>query len=515
MKTAARVATAGETLACERVTIEAGTSSAELMKRAGERAATEIALAYPDVSSTPVVVFAGSGNNGGDGWVIAGSLSTRGFDVRVVEVGRPRSEESQLAKKDALGAGVQTRPSSDRNDGPLVIDALLGTGASGAPRGEVAAAIQEIERRSAAGAHVISVDLPSGLDATTGKYEQVVKARRTITFGTVKRGQLISRDVCGEISVVGIGLLENEMSQGLPILLDRAWVHERVPSIPASAHKGTRKSLAIVGGGKGMAGATILSGEGALRSGIGLLRIVAAETSALPVHAALPAAIFQRWPETPSELSKLVSAVDAVAIGPGLGASTDTRDLVERILLAHKGPAVIDADALNVFAGDIESLATLLGGRAAVITPHPAEMGRLLSVSTSEVLDNRFDIGTELSSQLGAAVLLKGTPTIVFSPDGARFVSAAGTAALATGGSGDVLTGIVATLVAQMCSGSSPSAPAEAASCGAFIHGRAAELCHVVRGTTLDDVIRALPSAWNETEQPRRADLIASLGSFS
>ncbi len=493
--------------------METGIGSAELMKRAGEGAASEIALAYPDASSTPVTIFTGSGNNGGDGWVIAGSLATRGFSVGVVEAGQPRSEESQDAREAALGAGVVTTSSTDRDGSSLVIDALLGTGSTGAPRGAVAAAIQEIESRRAAGAHVVAVDLPSGLDATTGKHEQVVNARRTVTFGTVKRGHLTSRDVCGEITVLDIGLAGNDVLRGLPILIDRAWVHERVPRISASAHKGTRKRLAIVGGGKGMAGATILSGEGALRSGIGLLRIVAAETNALPVHATIPSAIFQAWPETPSELSTLVRAVDAIALGPGLGASADTRDMVERILLAHTGPVVLDADALNVFAGDTRSLGVLLRGRPAVITPHPAEMGRLLGISTDDVLENRFEIGVQLSSQLGAAILLKGTPTIVFSPEGSRFVSASGTAALATGGSGDVLTGIIGTLLAQMSSGT--SSPAAAAACGAFIHGRAAELCHVIRGTTLDDIIRALPLAWNEPELPLRSDVLASLGAFA
>ena len=244
-----------------------------------------------------------------------------------------------------------------------------------------------------------------------------------------------------------------------------------------------------------MAGATILCGEGALRSGIGLLRIVAAPVNAVAVHAAVPAALFQEWPSTPAALEKLASSSDVIAIGPGLGNSPTTRELVERILLAWSGPVVIDADALNVFAGDTDSLATLLRGRPSIITPHPAEMGRLIGVSTEDVLANRFEIGADLARQLGGAVLLKGTPTVIFSTDGSRYVSAAGTAALATGGSGDVLTGISSTLLAHMTANESP---AVAAACAAFIHGRAAELCEFVRGTTLDDILGKLPAAWNE-----------------
>ncbi|MEO8576387.1 MAG: NAD(P)H-hydrate dehydratase [Gemmatimonadales bacterium] len=501
-----RVSTASETVACERATIEMGTTSAELMKRAGEGAAENIATAFPDVSATRVAVFAGSGNNGGDGWIVAGRLAATGYDVRVIETGAPRSDESREAKATATKAGA--RIADDARDARVIVDALLGTGSSGAPRDAVAIAVDEINRCRLDGAYVFSLDLPSGLDATTGQHEKSVIADTSISFGTIKRGHLISRDACGEIVVLEIGLAESPEMKSLPLLIDADWVKHRVPSIPATAHKGSRKRLAIVGGGKGMAGAVTLSGEGALRSGIGLLRIVAFRDSALPVHASIPAAIFQEWPVTADELSKLVAAADAFAIGPGLGVSPETRDLVERILLASKASSVLDADGLNLFAGDTDSLAVLLAGRRAVITPHPAEMGRLLEMSTEDVLRDRFEIGAELSRKLEAAVLLKGTPSIVFAPSGERYVSAAGTAALATGGSGDVLTGIVGTLIAQM-----PSS-AEAAACAAFIHGRAAELCGIVRGTTLDDILHALPAAWNERVRDMPPNVIARLRNY-
>ena len=175
----------------------------------------------------------------------------------------------------------------------------------------------------------------------------------------------------------------------------------------------------------------------------------------------------------------------------------------------------MDADALSVFEGDAASLAKLLRGRPAIITPHPTELGRLLGRDTHDVLDNRFEIAKDLARDTGASVLLKGTPTVIFGPDGQRFVSAAGTAALATGGSGDVLTGIVGTLLAQGIAPSSalengatePAIPgslptAEIAAVAAFIHGRAAELCGPVRGTTLEDILLALPDAWNEHVAP-------------
>jgi NAD(P)H-hydrate epimerase len=231
-----------------------------------------------------------------------------------------------------------------------------------------------------------------------------------------------------------------------------------------------------------------------------LLKLVVKGENAAAVHAALPEAIVQPWPSSTRSMLRLTQDTDAIAIGPGLGKSAATRDLVERVLLAWNGPVVIDADALNDFSDDAASLAKLLRGRPAIITPHPAELGRLLGKSTEQVVANRFEIGAQLASDSGAAVLLKGSPTVIFAPTGERLVSAAGTAALATGGSGDVLTGIVGTLLAQLArNGPVPTIPvAEIAAVAAFIHGRAAELCGPVRGTTLEDILLAMSDAWNE-----------------
>ncbi len=501
----ARVASAEETIACERATIEAGTPASELMARAGRRAARVIASKYERIARDGVLIYAGAGNNGGDGWVVAEALSKSGTPCRVIEIGSPRSDEARAAKENAVqskNVRVETSP----GDAKLVVDALLGTGSSGSPRGEIAHAVASIESLRSSGATVVSLDLPSGLDATSGLHEGSVVATSTISFGVIKRGQLIARDVCGDITVVDIGLKE---SDSLPGLVDHAWVSLRLPSIPVDAHKGTRKRLAIVGGSSGMAGAGILSAQGALRSGIGLLHVYCEKESLVSLHAAAPAAIAHEWPETADELTALCDAADCVAIGPGLGNNPGSRDLVERILLAWTGPVVLDADALNVFAGDLSSLGKLLNGRDAVLTPHPAEMARLIGIQTDEVLEKRFEIGIEPAAAIAAAILLKGSPTVIFSPSGARYVSASGTAALATGGSGDVLTGMIGTLLAQMPGGAERAA--EAAACGAFVHGRAAERCRFVRGITIDDVLHALPIVWNEEQRKLADGVIAEL----
>ena len=507
-----RVASASETVACEREAIEQGTPASELMRRAGEAAADMIADRFAERARDGVSVVAGTGNNGGDGWVVAQSLMRRGFASSVVSTGDPRTEESRAARSEAINAGVRC---ADSIEGAFIVDALLGTGSTGAPRGAVAESSSTIEAKRAHGAAVVSLDLPSGLDASDGHYSDVVHSDMTVSFGVMKRGHLMARDVCGSIAVVDIGLPDGDAMSCLPLLIDSEWVRARVPRIPPSSHKGTRKSLSVIGGGPGMAGAAILSGEGALRSGIGLLRIVTAPGNEIAIHAGIPAAIVFTWPVRADDLAAIAEKSDAIAIGPGLGNSAETRDLVERVLLAWSGPVVLDADALNVFAGDVLSLSQLIRGRPAVITPHPAEFARLVGVDVREVLDSRFDIGLDLAAQLGAAVLLKGSPTVIFSPSGERFVSASGTAALATGGSGDILTGMIGTLLAQMCTGDAPSTAAHAAGCAAFVHGRSAELCGVVRGTTLADVLASMPAAWNETPRASKPGVLGELGNFS
>ncbi len=292
----------------------------------------------------------------------------------------------------------------------------------------------------------------------------------------------------------------------LPILVDGEWVRSRIPPIPFDAHKGMRKHLAVVGGGKGMPGAVVLASRGALRSGIGLVRVLVAPENVGPVLAAVPSALISEWPSSEAQISAEISKwADAVVIGPGLGKSKDTRALVERILRNSRLPALLDADALNVFDGDSKSLAAVLDGRSALITPHVAEFARIAGIDVQSVLANRFDIGIDLARKLGATVLLKGSPTVIFNPEGDRYVIARGTAALGTGGSGDLLDGIAGTMLAQTQNAT------VAGCCAAWVHGRAAEFCEYVRGTTLEDVLYALPRAWNELEPSPEPPVLAQL----
>jgi NAD(P)H-hydrate epimerase len=486
------------------------------MQRAGTAAAGEISRRYSERLRSGVVVFTGPGNNGGDGWVVAGTLARWGVEVTVVEVAKATKAKSPdaVTEREAAIDSVKLADSFD-DDAALVIDALLGTGFEGDPRGNVSEAIATINELHGRGAHVAALDVPSGLDATTGQHSTCVVADVTLSFGGIKRGLLLARDCCGEIVALDIGLDDlparatkerATRESSLPILVDGEWVRSRIPPIRFDAHKGIRKHLAVVGGGKGMPGAVVLASRAALRSGIGLVRVLVAPENVSPVLAAVPSALISEWPSSENQITAEISKwADAVVIGPGLGKSNETRSLVERILRDSKVPVLLDADALNVFEGDAKSLGKLLEGRPALITPHVAEFARLAGIDVKTVPGDRFDVGLDLARQLGATVLLKGSPTVIFTPDGDRHVIARGTAALGTGGSGDLLDGIAGTVLAQTQDAT------VAGSCAAWVHGRAAEFCEYVRGTTLEDVLYALPRAWNEIEPAPEAPVLAEL----
>lgn len=474
------LATSEEARNRDRLAIESGISSQALMQAAGEAAAARIVHHYRGILSDGVEIRTGPGNNGGDGRIVAAELAKGGITVHVIEAQSPQPH---------------TRAA-------VVVDALLGTGSKGPPRRAIAESVAETNRAKDQGAKIVALDIPTGLDATTGEAHDPVMADLTLSFGTFKRGQLISRGFCGAIEVLDIGLGRFGTGAGADITVASPdWVSSHLPRLEFNAHKGTRKRLVILAGDVGMAGAAILAGRGALRSGIGLVHLIVASENRDAVHAAIPAAIVSTHEEFIQEPAAAVSGADAVVIGPGLKPET-----AARILGAFPSsgiPVVLDAGALI----SVEVLRGTCGGREAVLTPHPAEMGRITEMSTADVLAKRFDVGAELAHKTGATVLLKGTPTIVSHPTRARIASATGTAALGTGGSGDILSGMIGTLIAQSGSGF------ESAACAAWVHGRAAELCGSARGVTLDDILYAMPAAWRVTASRTASPVLASLPS--
>lgn len=499
------VTSAAQSAALDAATISAGTPSRELMRNAGAAASAQIVGLLGERARAGVRVLAGGGNNGGDGWVVAADLARRGIPVQVIEIVAARTDDAKAEKAEASAVLSNARRPAES---AAIVDALLGTGSSGTPRGAVGAAVQAIGKARAAGSYVVSLDLPSGLDATTGAAHGAVTADATLTFGSFKRGQLMSRGSCGRIIALDIGLRPPSEDEQMPELLSAGDVYPFVPPIPARAHKGTRRKVAIIGGSEGMAGAVLLAAQAAFRSGVGLLRLCVAEGSVKAVHGAAPAALVTEWQPDAEYDDSNSSWADALVIGPGLGRSPRARRQAEHVFKGKAKLLVVDADALNIFSRDSQELVELLDGRPAILTPHPAELGRLMQRETSDVDASRFEIAVEAARAFGAVVLLKGTPTIIAAPDGEVRVSASGTPALATGGSGDVLAGIIGTLLAQT------GDPFCSACIAAWIHGRAAELAtgdRTSRGTTLDDVMRMLPDAWQPYDEKLTLGVLGEL----
>lgn len=485
-----QVVTAQQAADRDAAAIRSGVPSSDLMARAGHAAVDAILRHAAHRVQQGVAIFAGSGNNGGDAWIVAGALRAAGVAVTLHSTGEPRTDDARNARLMALEGGALAEP---RGDEGVVVDGLLGTGARGTPRGQIAGALARVAQHRARGAFIVALDMPSGVDATSGNTgEGAVPADLTVAFGTLKRGLAVNRALAGAIDVVDIGLGSHAYADdGAPVLSDAAAVQGWVPRIDASAHKGTRGRVAIVGGSRGMSGAVTLAARGALRAGAGLVRVVVEPVSLGAVQAAVPEATATVWPGSPAQSMTVLGQHDALVIGPGLGQGQV--DLMSAVLAVGDAPAVLDADALNTFAGNAPGLAAILGVRKAILTPHPAECARLLGVQTQDVLDRRFEIGLELARATNAIVVLKGTPTVISAPDGRITVAVTGSPVLATGGSGDVLAGIAGTLLAVM-----PDA-FRAAAAAVWAHGNAAERAATtrIRGTTLADVIDALRHVWN------------------
>ncbi len=511
--TPVRVVTAAQAAERDARAIAAGTPSRSLMQAAGRAAAMELMRYAATRAHTGVHVYAGGGNNGGDAWVVAAALAGEGLPVHVYEVEAPRTEDARAERDVAVrvlhGAAALHAAAALRGVPGVVVDGLLGTGAHGAPRGDIALACADIDAARRGGAFVVALDVPSGLDAATGAHDGAPRADLTVTFGTIKRGHLLARDWCGAIVVVDIGLgVYVELDDGAPILADAAFARAVVPRIAADAHKGARKKVAIVGGGRGMAGAAILAGRAALRSGVGLVKLVVAPENVELVQRTVPEALAAAWPVNDGEAAAIGAWADALLVGPGLGRGRHAQSLVERCVHGAAGPVVIDADALNAYDGEPAAFAALVGTRSVLITPHPLEFARLSGADAATVNAERFDVAGELARATGATVLLKGVPTVVAAPDGRSVVSASGTPVLGQGGSGDMLAGMAVTLMAQ-CDDA-----LHAAAAAAWVHGRAAELAApdgAIRGVTLDDVLASLREAWKCAEAPRAPHVLAEL----
>lgn len=434
------------------------------------------------VAGAPVLIVCGGGNNGGDGLVVARRLLTLGAAPRVLLCAeRARLGGDARTNADAWVAlgGTLTEVSDDAGlaalaaelgRAALVVDALLGTGLD---REVVGLQRQVIEQLNGAAAPIVALDLPSGLDANTGAVLGVaVRATATVTFAVPKPGLFgtVAAEHVGVLHVadIGVPVARAERLGVSAEVLEVADVRRLVVPRAPGLHKGTAGRVLVLAGSAGKTGAALLVAQGAFRAGAGLVTLANYPDAIAQLESrvleAMTAPIDRGAPER--ELAVLLARADAIVIGPGLGLDAAARRLVDYVVLRHDGPVVVDADALTLFEGSAEELMAAAGPR--LLTPHAAELGRLLGVTAADVEADRLAAVARCCELSGAVVLLKGRHTLIGAPDVPPVIHQTDCPALATGGAGDVLAGVCGAWACHLTL-------REAAQVAAFLHGRAAE----------------------------------------
>jgi ADP-dependent NAD(P)H-hydrate dehydratase / NAD(P)H-hydrate epimerase len=476
-----------------------GVQLATLMESAGRAAAVVLADRYGYLLRTGVVVAVGPGNNGGDGWVVARALHRVEVPVWVTSTGPGSELREQMAR---LGRADGVREVSP--DGPwpsvgLAVDALLGTGATGAPRPAIAALLHRILDLEVP---VVAIDGPTGVDLHSGTVHGETRADVTVTFGGFRRGHLLARDEVGSLVVVDIGHPPPDPSW--PVVVTDLQAVEWLRRFRARDHKGDRGRVVIVGGAPGMMGALRMAARSAFAAGAGLVHAVAPPDTMAALVQAEPdvQTLAHPFDQPPSQnLLDLVARADALVIGPGLGREPNRRELVVALVEPARA-AVLDADALVAFSGAATELGALSRGRSLVLTPHPGEFRSVFPTLASVRELDPWAAARSAVELSGATILLKGVPSVIASSTGPLLTVVAGNPGLATGGSGDVLSGLVGTGLAHGLD------PAAAAGFGAQALGRAADLAarrQTVRSLRPMDVVTALPDLWREWEMLRAA----------
>jgi NAD(P)H-hydrate epimerase len=496
--------TAAEMRALDRHTIETLGVPGELLMESAGRAVAEAVLERLEPGAE-VVAVCGTGNNGGDGLVAARHLHLLGVPVQVALVGDPANAAKDAATNlsRARLAGV---PIGDGSFEPprrgIVIDALFGTGLSRRVEGAPAFALRRM-RAAREECAIVAVDLPSGLDADTGQpWGDVPEADVTVTLGLPKLGLALEpgRSLAGAVRVARIGI-QNTAPGVEPAaeLWTQAAAGAELPARPAAGHKGTFGHVLVIAGSRGKSGAAALAAEGAGRAGAGLVTIACPLSIADILAAKCTEAMTAPVPDTAEHcfgaasetlLAALARERDVVALGPGIGTAGETQALVRRLVGALDTPLVLDADGLNALGG---ALSVLKGRRGpSILTPHPGEAARLMGLTAAEVNRDRVGAARALARESGAVVVLKGAATLIASPEGRIVVNATGGPVLATGGTGDVLTGVVAGLLAQGLT------PLVAAALGVYLHGFAGDRLAArvgPSGVLAGEVARELPRA--------------------
>ncbi len=505
------VVTAAESRRLDELTIQQyGTPGHVLMERAGAGATAVLLKQFPHVRRRRVIICAGKGNNGGDGFIIARLLRRKGVRAEVVLLGRSAEIKGDAVRalaalKRARGKLSEIVSAADVAQLPekfsgaaLIVDAVFGTGLNATVEGRFA---DVLHMMNASGVPVFAVDIPSGLHADRGVPLGVaVQAEATATFGFAKIGQVIHPGVehVGALAVVDIGIAPQAIADVQPRmrLLD---VGETVPLVPVrapEAHKGSCGHVLIVAGSRGHSGAALMAAHAAARAGAGLTTLAGPASLNTVFSLGRPEVMtvsleesdgFVRFDE--AQLRAALHAKDAVIVGPGLGTHEDAQKVVRFLLSELSLPVVIDADALTCVSRE---MALLRGARAqALLTPHPGEMARMLGTDAAAVQTDRVGAATAFARDHGCTIVLKGARSVIAAPDGRVWINCTGNPGMASGGMGDALSGILGGLLAQGL------AVADAACLGVYLHGevadRIAASCGEI-GLLASDVIEGVPA---------------------
>lgn len=477
----------------------------DLMEAAGREVADAALRAMGGAYGRRAVIVCGKGNNGGDGLVAARYLDGAGVRTTVLTLEEAFREPAAANLRRLEVTAVRRRQFSvaalDRELGrsDVAVDAIFGTGFRGLAGGAPADAIASL---NASSSPVVAVDIPSGVDGATGVVEgAAVRADITVTFGAPKPGLVLlpGATLAGVVEVEAIGF-PPDLIRGELLLFEAEDIVAMLPHRAPDTHKRAAGFAVVVGGSRLMTGAPALAGTAAYRAGAGLVAVAVPEGVLPVVQGALREAVFVGLPETEAgaaaggsaRLDEVLGQAGALAVGPGMTTDERTQGWIRELVRSSEVPVVLDADGLNAFAGRPEDLADRKADL--ILTPHAGEFSRLVGVPTSEVEADRVRHVRDLAARASAVVLLKGSRTLVASPDGLVRINPTGGPSLATGGTGDVLTGMIAGLMARGCS------PIDAGSAAAFVHGIAGRIAGERRGdgATAVDVLEAVPAAMLE-----------------
>ncbi len=499
------VLTPAEAEELDRASQERGIAAETLMEAAGREVADAALRLLGGAYGRRALVVCGKGNNGGDGLVAARYLDGLGVRTTVLVLEEGFGEPARVNHERLAITSVRRRAfSSAAIDRELAradvgVDAIFGTGFRGMPEGSYADAIEAL---NASGVPIVAVDIPSGVNGGTGAVEgTAVRADLTVTFGAAKPGLVLlpGGALAGVVEVEPIGFPEDLIRSDL-LLVEADDVAAMVPTRALDTHKRAAGYTVVVGGSRLMTGAIALAGRAAYRAGAGLVAVAVPE-GILPVaQGAVREAVFVGLPETDTgsaaggsaRLDEVMGQADALAVGPGMTTDERTSGWIRELVRASEVPVVLDADGLNAFAGRSDDLADRKADL--ILTPHAGEFARLAGVPARAVEADRVRHVRELAARTSATVLLKGGRTLVGTPDGVVRINPTGGPFLATGGTGDVLTGMIAALLARGCS------PVDAGSAAAYVHGLAGRKAadELGDGTTAADVLERVPQAMRE-----------------